>query len=326
MMVLFLNLGSRTSPITVQQQQLNPSYSSRTSSSRSTAADRLRKPSYNHLPSEMELINKLRREAAERGIIDGSTLSPEVYDDAESVHSDIIGGDDDHSTASERMRKRSSYLTRLDEDSALQGSGGIRSQPSHVTRRSISRELYNDPISPTSLTPSSRVSSSRPVTRRSVSRELLLGVEPTVGRATPTSALLNTSSARRSITDRSSRERSIGRDLEYEPTSSRLSSRRAESLTRGGGVSGYASPSRPTLASHGRSLTQNEFGRRTAGVSTKGSRSSGEDYGADDDYSKRSYGSSRFGSLEDRGRSDWRRVSVPERGKDFKSLPRKYNR
>ena len=31
-------------------------------------------------------------------------------------------------------------------------------------------------------------------------------------------------------------------------------------------------------------------------------------------------------SLEDRGRGDWRRISVPERGKDFKSLPRKYNR
>ena len=30
--------------------------------------------------------------------------------------------------------------------------------------------------------------------------------------------------------------------------------------------------------------------------------------------------------MEDRGRGDWRRVSVPERGKDFKSLPRKYNR
>ena len=30
--------------------------------------------------------------------------------------------------------------------------------------------------------------------------------------------------------------------------------------------------------------------------------------------------------LGERGRSDWRRISVPERGKDFKSLPRKYNR
>jgi hypothetical protein len=31
-------------------------------------------------------------------------------------------------------------------------------------------------------------------------------------------------------------------------------------------------------------------------------------------------------TLDERARSDWRRISVPERGKDFKSLPRKYNR
>ena len=32
------------------------------------------------------------------------------------------------------------------------------------------------------------------------------------------------------------------------------------------------------------------------------------------------------GSIRDRRRDDWRRISVPERGKDFNSLPRKYNR
>ena len=311
-------LGSRSSPLTVQ------------SSVAGYRPNRTRKTSHTHLPSESELINRLRREAAERtGYDDG------VGDyDLDSTHSDVYGGyDDDLSAASEgrgaewdRLRKRS-YLMRLDEDSALTGS---LNRPA-VTRRSISRELFNEP-------PATRVSSSRPVTRRSVSRELQLGSGD--GRSTPLSAAAAAAlaSGRRSATDfgRSSRERSLGRDLDFEPSTSSAwsSGRRSESLTRGGGVSGLTSPpSRPSLASQGRSLTQNEFSRRPT---TKGSRSAGEDY-LDDDFllSKRSYGtggasssasSSRFASLEDRGRSDWRRVSVPERGKDFKSLPRKYNR
>ena len=105
-------------------------------------------------------------------------------------------------------------------------------------------------------------------------------------------------------------------------------------------------PSRPLLTSQGRSLTQNDFmgGARPSSSSIGSSsssalrnmRTSSSSHG-DDDIG---LGSSRMGSglgprqqqqqqynsLEDRGRSDWRRTSVPERGKDFKSLPRKYNR
>jgi len=45
-------------------------------------------------------------------------------------------------------------------------------------------------------------------------------------------------------------------------------------------------------------------------------------YSEDETTTSRPYG----GSLKDRKREDWRRISVPERGKDFNSLPRKYNR
>ena len=93
-------------------------------------------------------------------------------------------------------------------------------------------------------------------------------------------------------------------------------------------------------------MTQNEFagGERVSGSSRLSQLSplygASGSYGNDEDgyaATMKRYGpassaaganaaSSRFASLEDRGRSDWRRVSVPERGKDFKSLPRKYNR
>ena len=94
---------------------------------------------------------------------------------------------------------------------------------------------------------------------------------------------------------------------------------------------------RPSLASQGRSLTQNDFGpggRLSSQLSPLYSGST-SGYGGDDEgsylsttkrYGPTGLSGSRYASLEDRGRSDWRRVSVPERGKDFKSLPRKYNR
>lgn len=259
------------------------------------------------------------------------------------------------------MRKRS-YLRRLDEDSALTNLGR------HVTRRSISRELFNDPtIDPeNAITNSiSRMTSARPVTRRSVSRELQSADVPSsasqaAGRLTPVTSAFVTS-PRRSVSDypasftRASRERSIGKD-DYDSSKINTSSsrpfhggagRRSESLTRGTLVvspSPSTTPSRPSLASHGRSLTQNEFGLRStpkvnAVRSPDGYSSS---TAADDEFGLMRPGSytpstlgsgnsskpsSRFSTnLEDRPRSDWRRISVPERGKDFKSLPRKYNR
>ena len=366
-------LGTRASPITVLPQSTianngNPqkSYSRQSSydsisSNRppSNTKDRLRKSSRTYLPSEREMMNRLYREAAERTNALGSDTFSDGYDEVESVGSPDV---DELSTASERewdkMRKRS-YLRRLDEDSALTNLA----RP--VTRRSISRELFNDAtIDPEKAINHSisRMTSARPVVRRSVSRELqstdVSSTSTQAGRATPTSAFVT--SPRRSVSDypasfgRASRERSLGKD-DHESSKINTSSRpfhggagrRSESLTRGTTVvspSALTTPSRPSLASHGRSLTQNEFGlRNTPKVNAVRSPDGYSSSTAADDefglmrpgsYTPSTLGStssskpsSRFSTnLEDRTRSDWRRISVPERGKDFKSLPRKYNR
>ena len=301
------------------------------------------------------MINRLYREAAERtnALAAADTFS-DGYDEIESVGSPDV---DELSTTSERewekMRKRS-YLRRLDEDTAMPNLGR------HVTRRSISRELFNDAVNdPTSTlnNPVTRITSARPVTRRSVSRELQTMDTPStatqVGRTTPTSAFLT--SPRRNVSDysgsygRSSRERSLGRD-DYDSSSRNYhgaSGRRSESLTRGTTVvspSSSSTPSRASLASQGRSLTQNEFGMRTTpklktlrSIDGYSSGTAGDDEFAlmrPGSYTPSNLSSvtsskpsSRFSTnLEDRTRTDWRRTSVPERGKDFKSLPRKYNR
>ena len=304
------------------------------------------------MPSEREMINRLYREAAERTGGAADTFS-DGYDEFDTIGTPEV---DELSTTSDRdgykARKRG-YLRRLDEENPDNLPRPNMSR--HVTRRSISRELFNDSVNdPTSPLPNSgsRITSARPVTKRSISRELQN--DPTspsqVGRATPTSAFLT--SPRRNVSDysssygRASRERSLGReDLESRPYSG--TGRRSESLTRGTTVvspSSISSPSRASLASQGRSLTQNEFGiRSTPKLSSMRSvdgYSSG--VGGEDEFalmrpgsytpsnlssSNSSKPSSRFSTnLEDRTRSDWRRTSVPERGKDFKSLPRKYNR
>ena len=84
-----------------------------------------RKLSHTALPSESELINRLRREAAERTGTSpltilgggGGGVGGELYDNDDN--------DEDISAASDgsRHRKRSSFLTRLDEDSALSPTG-----------------------------------------------------------------------------------------------------------------------------------------------------------------------------------------------------------
>jgi len=116
---------------------------------------------------------------------------------------------------------------------------------------------------------------------------------------------------------RYSREGSSSRDSGLDPTAS--SSLRTTSISRPEPRSSL--PSRPTLSSGGRSNTQTELLRQSPlGHLGAGSR-----------YSSATSEEERFnaaGSLKDRKRdgSDWRRISVPERGKDFNSLPRKYTR
>ncbi len=228
--------------------------------------------------AEEDLINKLRREAAERArdleeLTNGyvSPLDPEFFND------DSTTSYSDHS----RVRKKSSgYLGRLEESDSEAGSRrynydseSSRNQPisRHVTRRSVSRELHD-------YSPSSYINNPIDFSR-------------------------------------SSRERSLGRDLEpIMDVERRLSNRRSESL------------SRPTLASQGRSLTQSELGSSSlmSRRLSSGLRSP-VNLPGDDDYSSTS-SATRSKLLEDRTRGDWRRVSVPERGKDFKSLSKKYNR
>ena len=283
----------------------------------------------------MDIINKLRREAAERS----NEMMADMLDGADTESIDDV---------TERvLRKRSGYLSRLDEDSAM--NDALLSPSRHLTRRSISRELFGggapsgagDDRSSTVMSPTSSISGSKPVTRRSISRELF-EYSPS-GRITPTYGLVGTSPARRTMVDysRSSRERSLGRDNDYTTTADRSSldrnrsslgssigsgaSRRSESLTRGGAgaTSSYTSPlptSRPSLSTQGRSLTQNEFVRTSPRSSVSGRLSAGID---EDSKIRISNGST---GLNDRGRTDWRRVSVPERGKDYTSLQSKYKR
>lgn len=153
----------------------------------------------------------------------------------------------------------------------------------------------------------------RHVTRRSISRELH-DYNPSWSTSSPIDF------------SRSSRERSLGRDLEpILDVERRLSNRRSESL------------SRPSLASQGRSLTQSELGSGSGSSATRRLSSglrSPLTLPDDDYYMSRSNSSSKYtpmtttssSLLDDRNRTDWRRVSVPERGKDFKSLSKKYNR
>ena len=233
-------------------------------------------------------ISKLRREAK----IHSNDVS-EVSDglrtpDSESVTSDIFGVPDfireGEESLSERLT-RPSYL-----------SGGRREERT------------------------ARYTSARPVARRSVSRELF-DLKYNTGKISPTpyysslsetdplSSALSPVSRRVSRTSREGREGSSSRD--DQDFSSAYT--RSTSLSRGPDPLSPTRtlPSRPSLASAGRSTTQNEILRNSPLTVMR------EDGGVT---------SPRGSGLRDRKRDDWRRISVPERGKDFNSLPRKYTR
>ncbi len=230
---------------------------------------------------------------------------------------------------------------------------GTKARP--VARRSISRELFEIDRPP----PSAGVTSARPVARRSVSRELfdpqLMG--PASLRAAP--AFHRERSLSRELEALSSMD-----PLSPPPAPPFYGAggglgkpgSRSVSLSRHGPLqqqqqpsatsSGYLSPpSRAPLSSQGRSLTQNEFfnprglgaSSRVAPLTSSMLRESDDLFGGGGGMMGGGRWSATGGppppqslgarsALDERGRSDWRRVSVPERGKDFKSLPRKYNR
>ncbi len=331
-------------------------------------------------------LNKLRKEAAERSAADLSDLSDgylSPLEDTESISSDIFGAPDGAAEEIARQRKRSLKLSRLDENSELRhqqqrqrqqqlalpltrqqqqqqqqeflsGSVGVgRTKARPVTRRSISRELFEE-RPPTKA---------RPVTRRSVSRELFdVNFSPGGGGLRPRKNMPDLDAIRRQMCER---ERSVGRDFDAFCMDKGFSTNFAADPDEdadamddayfmrgawrpgGGGGGGYRIK-RPTshLASHGRSLTQNDFqlhpssastrlssaGRRarelTLGGGGGGFAGGGRFPGSSDDGGGAGGGERGGGgsSLDLRDRGDWRRVSVPERGQDFKSLPRKYNR
>jgi hypothetical protein len=211
-----------------------------------------------------------------------------------------------------------SILNKMEENNFLDGRD----------KQNRSKELFDER--------SVRYTSARPVARRSVSRELF-DLKYNSGKTSPftlhsdTGDSFLTSPLSRRIT-RYSHEGSNARDIEpsdydcggvtsgYRSSSlrtgdsSRSTSQHRNTISTKSDITSLPLPSRPLLSSSGRSTTHSEILRcspLTVGRFTDEGESTGQPYG---------------GSLRDRKRQDWRRISVPERGKDFNSLPRKYNR
>ncbi len=268
-------------------------------------------------------MNKLRREAAERSAdvseMSDGYLSP--LDDSESISSDVFG-----------MPESKRLMPRVDENREMPNFRPSTTRAKPVTRRSISRELFdaNSAQQPQQqqlqhAQPQMRkTSGARPVTRRSISRELYdVNFAPSSAQSHHHNRMAEMEAQMRQ--HMRSREQNLARDFDQfcMDSAAVLGDR-------------FMPPPRQSLTSQGRSLTQNEF-QRFPGHSSGSLRRAGvaEDIGSYIPIPTR--GQDAFGggmrgggplpsSLDERSRGDWRRISVPERGKDFKSLPRKYNR
>lgn len=312
-------LGSRASNNATTQQSVRREPTA-SNVRKGTAMDHYRKISAEMQSAETDILSRLRREAAERAhdfeeLTSGrstngytSPIDPDFYNEE---------------SPSERHRKKS-YLGRLEEDDQYSRPVSYRSGDAYKSGDTYrlgdsykSGDAYRSGDSYRSgdayksgdgyRSGDSDGRSNRHVTRRSISRELHDYTSPSWATSSPVDFT------------RSSRERSLGRDLDpIADVERRIANRRSESL------------SRPSLASQGRSLTQNELG---SSGSTTGARRLSSGLRSpltitDDDMLSRISNSSKLSStaLDDRNRADWRRVSVPERGKDFKSLSKKYNR
>jgi len=249
-------------------------------------------------------VNRLRRE----GKIHSNEVSEisdgfRTPDDSESVTSDIFGVPEFVKEGEESFNDR---LAR----SAYMSNG----------RKSANKDPYEDK--------SGRYTSARPVARRSVSRELF-DLKYNTGKISPLSyhsALSETETHSSALSppsrriSRVSREGSSSRDSgDYSTDPPVGGYSRSISLSRGAGLGAGADqltsvryqPSRPPLSSSGRNGTQNEMLRSSPLTVLRYTEEDGSGLGS---------------NLRDRKRDDWRRISVPERGKDFNSLPRKYSR
>jgi hypothetical protein len=232
-------------------------------------------------------VTRLRREGLQRSA-DASEISDgfKTPEDAESITSDIFGVPDFVKEGEESFSDRLQRSSFLSRVDENSSSMGTSARPA---RRSVTNELFEERPG--------RYTAARPVARRSVSRELF-DLKYGSGRTSPSPYSVEPDSASGALSPRyTRREGSSSRDPE----------------PRAGARPSL--PSRPALSSAGRSNTQAEILRQSP-LGHIGPRPTDEE---------------RFlaaGTIKDRRRdgSDWRRISVPERGKDFNSLPRKYNR
>ena len=210
-----------------------------------------------------------------------------------------------------------------------------------MTRRSISRELFDPSIQQQlyqqqqqqqqqAQQPQPRKTSARPVTRRSISRELY-DVNFTPG---PSPASMH-SRARQEMAEMEAQMRNqmmrnnnnFTRDFDQFCMDS-ASILGQDRFARGPSYGREQLRQPPPLSSQGRSMTSNEFQRFQPSLPSASLRRAADDgaYGIARPMMRGCRYGEMASSLDERNRGDWRRISVPERGKDFKSLPRKYNR
>ena len=264
-------------------------------------------------------VTKLRRQGFEHSAEVSEISDGYRTPDSESITSDVFGAPDMLSEGDDSFHERLAQ-------SGLLNKGSIERK---ISRGSVSQEGAEDPMS-------SRYTSSRPVSRRSISRELF-DLKYNNGRdlskavsdykrelTSPISRRYSRHSSNTDYTTPSTDRHSLVSDYRpgsmTSPTAAAAADRtRSISQTR---ALGAISPT-SSLSVQGGGGLQNDIFRRsplTAGRLT-------EDNGLGSSYAAGAGGvAGGSASLKDRNRQSWRRISVPERGKDFNTLPRKYNR
>jgi len=197
-------------------------------------------------------VNKLRREGMQRST-DVSEISDgfKTPEDTESITSDIFGVPDFVREGEESFNdrlQRSGYLGRVDENSC-----SVSSSSSRPARRSTTNELFDERPN--------RYTAARPVARRSVSRELF-DLKYGSGATSPSPYSSTVPESDSTVLSprhtRYSREGSSSRDSGLDP-SPYSSSLRSSSISRPEHLPRPGLPSRPGLASGGRSNTQAEI-------------------------------------------------------------------
>ena len=214
--------------------------------------------------------------------------------DSESITSDVFGAPDMYSEADDSFNEKLYHINK----------GNLE--------RKISRGSKSDEESAVS-----RYTSSRPVSRKSISRELFdlkyNGHDLTKAVADYkrdlTSPLTRRYSRHNSNTDYTSLptdRHSHVSDINA-PLDSNITDYRSRSISQ---TRAHGAISPTSLSVHS---VHNDILRRSPLTAGRLAEDTG-------------LGFSGGGSLKDRNRQSWRRISVPERGKDFNTLPRHYNR